>query len=43
MDDGYRCSLCWTSFETPVALLLHEIEEEGRTYLYAPSTAAATQ
>lgn len=42
----YRCDLCWTGFESPVALLLHEAQEDDRLYEmdgYAPSTAAETQ
>ena len=42
----YRCNLCWASYDAPVALLAHEVDEEGRDFaagFYAPSTAAATQ
>ena len=40
-----RCELCWTEFESPLALLEHEVIEEGQTWPlgYAPSTAADTQ
>jgi DNA-directed RNA polymerase subunit RPC12/RpoP len=28
----YRCDLCWTEFESPVALLLHEAQEDDHLY-----------
>lgn len=28
----YPCALCWATFESPVALLLHEAQEDDRLY-----------
>jgi hypothetical protein len=46
-DADYRCNLCWDSFESPVALLLHEAAEDDRLYdidgLYAPSNQGPTR
>lgn len=28
----YRCDLCWTTFDSPVELLLHEAVEDDRVY-----------
>lgn len=41
----YRCGLCWATFDEPVALLLHEAQEDDRLYeiVYAPSMNAATK
>lgn len=43
----YRCELCWTDFDSPVALLEHEAREDDQLYevdgLYEPSTKAETQ
>lgn len=44
-EPRYRCNLCWATFESPVALLEHEIAEEGQDYPmpYAPSMKADTK
>ena len=44
--DCFTCLLCWEPFDSPVALLAHEEDEECQDWPvpgYAPSTAAATQ
>lgn len=28
----FRCSFCWTEFDSPVALLEHEAQEDDRLY-----------
>lgn len=28
----YRCDFCWTTFDSPVELMLHEAEEDDRLY-----------
>lgn len=43
-----RCELCWTVFDSPVALLEHEALEDDRLYdvpglTYAPSKNVATR
>lgn len=32
MPNEMRCALCRQTFESPVALLLHEAEEDDRLY-----------
>lgn len=43
----FTCSLCWETFDTPVALLEHEALEDDRLYqidgIYESSTNAETQ
>jgi hypothetical protein len=41
----YRCNLCWQEFESPVALLEHEAQEDDRLYDvdYEPSMNAETR
>lgn len=43
-----RCDFCWETFDSPVALLLHEAAEDDRLYdvdglTYAPSKYGPTR
>lgn len=39
----YRCDFCWTTFDSPVELMLHEAAEDDRLYEVPGLTSGALE